>query len=270
VSVGFIGMGNMGQMLVTALARSGVLQPGELVISNRSPEKLELVASRVPGIEKAFTNRELARRCETIFLCIKPGETKTVLDEIGPYITPDHLLIIINNTLDIAMIEQRTRCRAAKAIPSVVQTVRRGASLLMFGSRCTHDDRALLMRLFEAISQPYVIEESQARVASDLTSCGPAFLSYTFRALAEAARHYQPDLSRDMVDAMIRETAKATCDLLEQTGCTFDDVIAQVSTPGGVTADGIAVMDEFFNGLWEQVIETTICKENAKRAKFTL
>lgn len=270
MSVGFIGMGNMGQMLVTALARAGVLPPGDIVISNRSPEKLDLVASQVPGVAKAVTNAALARRCETIFLCVKPPDTKDVLDEIGPYISPAHLLITINNTVEISMIERRVRGRVAKVIPSVVQTVGRGASLHMFGQRCTPDDRALLMHLFEPISRPFVIAESQARVASDLTSCGPAFLSYAFRALAEAARHCQPDLSREVVDAMIRETAKATCDLLEQTGCNFDDIIARVSTPGGITADGITVMDELFNGLWEQVIETTVRKETAKRAKVDL
>lgn len=270
MSVGFIGMGNMGQMLVTALARSGVLQPGEIMVSNRSPEKLEQVAGRVPGIEKAFTNRELARQCETVFLCMKPGETRAVLDEIGPYITSSHLVVTINNTIEIPMIERRIRGRVAKVIPSVVQTVGRGASLIMMGSRCTPEDCGLLMRLTEAISKPYVIEEAQARVASDLTSCGPAFLCYVFRAMAEAARRYQPDLSRETVDSMIRETAKATCELLEQTGLTFDDIIARVSTPGGVTADGIKVMDELFSGVWEQVIETTIHTENAKRMKVEL
>lgn len=270
VRVGFIGMGNMGQMLVTALVRSGALKPGEVVISNRTPEKLKQVVSHVPGLQQAFTNREVARQCRTIFLCVKPGETAAILDETGPYITEAHLLVVITNTIDLAMVEGRVPARVAKVIPSVVQNVGKGASLLCFGARCTPEDRAMLIQLFESISRPYVIEESQARVASDLTSCGPAFLSYAFRALAEAARRYQPDLPRDQIDGMIRETARATCDLMEQTGLSFDDIIARVSTPGGVTADGIGVMDELMGGLWEQVIETTIRKENAKKAKVVL
>lgn len=270
MSVGFIGMGNMGQMLVAALARSGALRPGEIVISSRSPAKLSQAADRVPGLQVAYTNREVARRCQTLFLCVKPGETQAVLDEIGPYISGEHLLVIINNTLLISMIERRLPARVAKVIPSVVQKIGKGASLLAFGSRCTPEDHALLMRLMNAISQPYVITEEQARVASDLTSCGPAFMAYICRAMAEAARHYQPDLAPEVVEAMIRETARATCELMEQTGFTFDDVIARVSTPGGVTADGIAVLDELLSGVWEQVIETTIRKENFKRAKINL
>ncbi|HWI65109.1 MAG TPA: pyrroline-5-carboxylate reductase dimerization domain-containing protein, partial [Symbiobacteriaceae bacterium] len=62
----------------------------------------------------------------------------------------------------------------------------------------------------------------------------------------------------------------ATCELLERTGLTFDDVIARVSTPGGITADGIKVLDEQLAGVWEQVIETTIVKEEAKKAKVEL
>jgi competence protein ComER len=270
VNVGFIGMGNMGQMLVTALARSAVLLPGDIFVSNRSQEKLTRIAAAVPGLQVAYSNRELAQRCHVIFLCVKPGETRTVLDEATPYITPEHLLVAITNTIDIPVLENAVRARIAKVIPSVVNGIGEGVSLLMFGDRATLRDRELLHRLLGAISHPCVIQEGQARVASDLTSCGPAFLSYVFRALAQAARRYQPDLPAETVDHIIRTTVAATCRLVEQSGLSFDDVIARVSTPGGVTADGIKVLDEQLTGVWEQVIETTIIKEEAKKAKVTL
>lgn len=270
MNVGFIGMGNMGQMLVTALARAQVLRPGELFASTRTQEKLRKLAGSVPHVTIAYSNRELVQHCPVVFLCIKPGETKAVLEEITPYITPDHLLVTITNTIDIPMIEAVVRARVAKVIPSVVNSVDDGVSLLMFGSRCTPADVGLLQRLMGAISRPFTIEEPQARVCSDLTSCGPAFLSYTFRAMSHAARRYQPDLPADAVDAMIRHTAAATCHLLQQQGLSFDDVIARVSTPGGITADGIKVLDEQMAGVWEQVIETTIVKEEAKKAKVDL
>ncbi|MDB4895401.1 MAG: ComE operon protein 4 [Firmicutes bacterium] len=270
MNVGFIGMGNMGQMLVTALARSGAMPPGEIFASNRSQEKLKRIAAAVPGIQVAYSNKELAQRCRVIFLCVKPGETKGVLDEAAPYITADHLLVAITNTIDMPALEAVVRARVAKVIPSVVHSVHEGVSLLMFGERCTVDDRALLHQLLGAISRPCVIAESQARVASDLSSCGPAFLSYVFRALAQAARRYSPELAPDTIDSIICTTSVATCRLIQETGLTFDDVIAKVSTPGGVTADGIRVLDEQLAGVWEQVIETTIIKEDAKKAKIKL
>lgn len=263
-------MGSMGRMLVTALARSGVLQPGEIVVSNRSPAKLTQVAMTVPGIQIAPNNVDLASRCQTLFLCVKPGETATALTEMAPYITPDRLLVSITNSIENATLERVVRARVAKVIPSVTQAVGGGVSLLIFGGRCTEPDRDLLQRLLGSISRTFVIPESQARVASDITSCGPAFFSYSLRALAQAARQYQPDLPAATIDAMVLHTAHATCRLVAETNCTFDDVIARVSTPGGITAEGIKVLDEQLSGVWEQVIETTIIKEAGRKDRFAL
>ncbi|MGE5672749.1 MAG: NAD(P)-binding domain-containing protein [Mycobacterium leprae] len=270
MNVGFIGMGSMGQMLVTVLARSKVLAPGELFASSRNQEKLRRLALALPAVKALPRNSDLVRRCDVVFLCVKPGDLKTVLAEIGSYITPDHLLVTITNAIDIATLEDAVPARVAKVIPSVVNAIGDGVSLIMPGSRCTGADSSFLLHLLGAVSHPLVITEAQARVASDLTSCGPAFLSYVFRALAQAARRYQEDLPAEAIEIMVRRTAIATCRLVEETGLTFDDIIAKVSTPGGITAEGINVMDELLSGVWEQVIETTIRREEAKKAKIEL
>lgn len=270
MKIGFVGMGNIGQMLVTALARSGVVPPGQIVVSNRSPEKLKRLAATVPGVQTAPDNCELTRQCGAIFLCVRAPQTRAVLAEAGPLLTPDHLVITVTNAIPIETLEQAVPARVAKVIPSVVHAVDEGISLLIFGSRCTPEDRALLHRLFGAISRPEEVRESQVRVASDITSCGPAFLSHVFRSLARAAQQCQPDLPPETVAEMVRTTALATCRLLEKTGASFDEIITRVATPGGVTADAIQVLDEQMAGVWEQVIKTTIRQEERKRAHIQL
>lgn len=270
MNVGFIGMGNMGQMLVTALATTNIFEPGNLMASTRDADKLRRLAGALPKLRVAYTNHELAQHCQVIFLCLKPGETKAVLTDIAPCLTPERLLVLITNTIDIPKMEACVQCRVAKVIPSMVQSIHRGISLVMCGERCTAHDKAFLIRLMGAISDPVFIEESQARVASDLTSCGPAFISYIFRAMVHAARLYQPDLPLETLNHMVRSTAAATCEMLARTGLTFDDVITRVSTPGGITADGIKVLDEQLAGVWEQVIETTLIKEEIKKGKVDL
>lgn len=270
MKVGFVGLGNMGQLLVDALIRSGALPPGEIIVSNRSPEKVQRCLERHPGVEAVTQNADMPRRCPVIFLCVKAGETRSALNAMLPYISDEHLLVLITNAIAVATVERATPARVAKAIPSVAQAVDSGASLLIFGQRCSVGDRALLHRLFSAISHPFVIAEHQARVASDLTSCGPAFISFALAALARAAHQYQPDLPRESIDAMIRLTLGATHQLLDRLGCSFEDVIHRVSTPGGITADGLGAMDEHMAGLWEQVIETTLTREEEKKSKVEL
>lgn len=270
MNVGFIGMGNMGQMLVTALASTNIFEPGELIASTRDPEKLRRLAGALPKLRVAYSNRELAQHSQVIFLCLKPGDTKAVLTDIAPYLTPERLLVLITNSIDIPTLEACVQSRVAKVIPSIVQSIHQGISLVMCGDRCTAHDKAFLLRLMGAISDPVYIEESQARVASDLTSCGPAFISYIFRAMVHAARQYQPDLPVETLNHLVRNTASATCELMAQTGLTFDDIITRVSTPGGITADGIKVLDEQLAGVWEQVVETTLIKEELKKARVEL
>jgi len=270
VKIGFVGMGTIGQMLVTALARSGVVHAGDLVVSSRTPDKLKRLQASVPGVQVAPNNGDLVRQCAVVFLCVKAPDTRAVLAEAGSLLTPDHLVVTVTNAITIPALEQAVSARVAKVIPSVTHAVGEGVSLLIFGSRCTAEDRALLTRLLGAISRPEEIRESQARVASDITSCGPAFLSHVFRALVRAARRCQPDLPPEAVDRMVRLTARATCRLLEETGASFDAIIARVSTPGGVTADGMQVLEERLAGVWEEVIDTTIRKEEIKRAQIRL
>jgi competence protein ComER len=270
VKIGFVGMGNMGRMLVSALLRAGALDPTSTIVSNRGREKLTQMASLFPALKTTGRNDELAQGAQVIFLCMKPGETKAALTEMRPYISADHLLVTITNTITIPALEEVTPARVAKVIPSIVQGVGAGASLLLFGERCTVADRALLDRLLRSISDPVVIQEPQARICSNLTSCGPAFLAYVYRALAAAARQYQPDLAPDLIDRLIRETVKGTAQLIEQNGYSWADVIDRVSTPGGITADGIKVLDEQMAGVWEQVMETTLAKEELKKAKVEL
>lgn len=270
MKIGFVGMGNMGRMLVSALIRAGALDPASTIVSNRSRERLTQMASLIPELKTTGRNDELAQEARVIFLCVKPGETKAALAEMHPYISPEHLLVTITNTIMIPTLEEVTPARVAKVIPSIVQGVRAGASLLIFGGRCTLADRALLDRLMGAISTPVVIQESQARICSNLSSCGPAFLAYVYQALSAAAHQYQPDLAPEVIGRLVRETIKATSQLIEQNGYAWTDVIDRVSTPGGITAEGIKVLDEQLAGVWEQVMETTLTKEELKRARVEL
>lgn len=269
LNIGFIGAGNMGSMLIRALVGSGALRAEQVVVSNRSPEKVSRLTDELPGLQ-AGSNADVARRCGTVFLCTRPVEAIRVLGDIHDYISPQHLLVTITNSIDIAELEGAVRARVAKVIPSLTQTVGAGVSLIMFGERVPEDDRVSLRALLARISRPFVISEEQARVASDLTSCGPAFLAYVYLALARAAQRCRPDLPLVSAEAMVLQTAVATAKLLQETGLSLEEVIQTVSTPGGITAEGLRVLDQHLTGVWEQVIETTIAKEHGKKVHIEL
>ncbi|MFO7172697.1 MAG: pyrroline-5-carboxylate reductase dimerization domain-containing protein [Bacillota bacterium] len=258
MDVGFIGTGSMGGMLVRSLVRHGALAPEQVWAANRTPGKLEALRAAVPGIHTAPT--ATVSTCPVVFLCVKPGDTRAALAEMEPALRADQLLILLSNLVPIAGVEEQVPCRVAKVIPSLAQEAGCGIALVMYGRRVTPRDRQWLEGLLGAISRPLVIEESQGRTCADLTSCGPAFLACVLREMALAASRQQPDLPPEMAAAMVRETVLATARLLEA-GMDFEAIIRRVAVPGGVTAAGLAVLEEQIPGTWEQLLTATRHRE---------
>lgn len=269
MDVGFIGTGSMGSLLIRSLVRYGALRPGAVWAANRTPAKLERLASEVPGVHPAPA-REVVRRCPLVFLCVKPGETGAALEEVGDDLTPDHLLVILSNMLPLEAVEARTTARVAKVIPSLAHQVGGGVALIMYGNRVRPADRQRLERLLAPIARPLVIREHQGRTAADITSCGPAFLACVLQAMARAAAEAQPDLPLPVAEALVRETALATARLLAEDGMTFDEVIARISVPGGITAEAVRLLAEQVPAAWEAVFRTTREVEEEKRRRLRL
>ena len=81
--VGFIGAGNMAAAIAGGMVRKGLYAPNEIIMSNRSQEKLQSLHKGL-GVEAAKDNKELAAKAELIILAVKPQQFPTVAAEIAP------------------------------------------------------------------------------------------------------------------------------------------------------------------------------------------
>ncbi len=267
MAIGFVGTGRMGAMLVRALL--GAAQPvdEEIWASNRSQEKLDDLSLLYPRL-RTGTNLEVARQCGTLFLCVRPQDTGRALEEIGPVLTADHLLILITNVVELECLAAVVPCRTAKVIPSYTQFVRGGVSLLISGPRCRPEDVAYLRDLLNRVSRTYEVQESQARVVTNVVSCGPAFLARFCADWAEAAHQMQPDIPLADCEMLVRETVNATIEL-PRAGIDAREILDEVSTPGGMTYEGLKVMNEVLPGMWRNVMQRTAEHERELRAELS-
>lgn len=257
--IGVIGTGSMGGMLARAFARSAIPNV-EIAAFNRTPSKLEQIIFEYPTIQKMGSISSLAQASHVIFVCVKPRDVQAVLDSIQPYLTRDQFLVSINSAWSIADLEQATPCKVVKIIPSITQESLSGVILTMYGSRLTLADHEVIDSLLQAISIPVVIDESQTRVSSDLTSCGPAFFSYVLQSFALAAER-QGNISREQADKLVITMIYGLAKLYVEEGFSFDDVIKRVAIPGGVTAEGLKVLQSALDGVFEQVMTATRQKQ---------
>lgn len=262
--IGFIGTGSMGGMLTKAYARSAI-STVEIAAYNRTAAKLDQIIFEYPAIQKVDSAAQLVTSSQVIFLCVRPGDVQAVLDSILPLLTRDQFLISINSVWSIKDLETLTPCKVVKIIPSITQEARSGAILTMYGTRLTPSDYEMMEILLQAISFPIPIAENETRVSSDLTSCGPAFLSFILQSLTIAAE--KQGIPIEQADKLVKTMIYGLAKLFIEEGLSFEQIINRVAVPGGVTAEGLKVLQTELDGVFDQVLAATKQKQDSHTKK---
>lgn len=268
MNIGFIGTGTMGSLLIEAFIASGALLPTQIAISNRTFAKAQALANRFSGLRAEYTNAGAACGCDIIFLCIKPLEFKKVVDDLKAVIRPNQIVVSITSPVLISHLEGELDCRVAKVIPSITNFVWSGASLCIYGQTMQEEDKAKLEDLLAHISEPLRIDESYTRIVSDLSSCGPAFISFLLEQFVDAAVE-ETGIGREEALRVASAMLLGTGMLLNEGGLTPADVQERVAVPGGITAKALNLLRRETDGVFNQLIRTTHAKFNEDLAKVS-
>ncbi|MFD0715047.1 late competence protein ComER [Paenibacillus sp. GCM10027626] len=266
MKVGFIGIGSMGSLLIDAFIGSGALEPSQIKASNRTFAKTEQIANRHPGLQGFHSNLETIDGCDIVFLCIKPHEYKTIVDELLHKVQPSQIFVSITSPVLLKQLEDRLPCKVAKVIPSITNYICSGATLCMYGSRMQPDDIEKLNELLAYISDPLEIDERHTRIVSDLSSCGPAFIAFVLQKFVDAAVE-ETGIDRDEAASIACAMLSGTGQLLTDGGMTPEQLQARVSVPGGITARALQLLEQKLDGVFGEVIRTTHAKYDEDLAK---
>ncbi|MCZ8511131.1 late competence protein ComER [Paenibacillus filicis] len=257
--VGFIGTGSMGSILIEAFIRSGALNPEQITATNRTIAKAERLAEQYPGLHVTPTGKEAASLSDIVFVCVKPLEYKTVLDEIQAVVHAGQILVSITSPVLIRHLEGIVPCKIAKVIPSITNYVLSGASLCIYSDRMLPEDKELLENLLSHVGSPLRVSEQYTRISSDLSSCGPAFLAYFLQRFIDASVQ-ATGISEEEATLLVSEMALGTGKLLTTGGFTPASLQKRVAVPGGITAEGLRIMENELGGVFDDLIRTTHSK----------
>lgn len=256
MKVGFIGTGSMGSILIKAFIQSGALQPDDIIASNRTASKAHMLREQFPGLHVVQANSEVIHSCELVFICVKPLEFRPVIEEIKHGVNADQMIVSITSPVLVEQLEQQLSCKIAKVIPSITNRACSGASLCIYGRSMTDEDRQKLEQLLSYISKPQVIAEHHTRVSSDITSCGPAFISLIIEKMIEAAVQ-ETGISSEEATSLASQMLLGTGKLLTSGTFTPASLQQRVSVPGGITAVGLEMMSSGLEGLFNELFRTT-------------
>ncbi|MBX6353638.1 MAG: NAD(P)-binding domain-containing protein [Thermoflavifilum sp.] len=250
--IGVIGTGTIGGMLAKGFAANAA---AKVCLFNRTPEKAIALARSAPNLHTVDSLRDIVWFSEVIFLCTKAQDGEQVLRDIGGLMRSQQILATTISTIPLDALRRMTHAKVVKVIPSIAQSVRCGNILLCGASDLDPASRAKLEQLLAPLGVLYEVAEDDLRVASDLASCGPAFLAGLLNTWAEAAARQSGIPQRDCLRLL--EGSVAGLAALIRAGWSPADVMARVAVPGGVTESGLKVIHEDAPALFSRIHQAT-------------
>ena len=100
------------------------------------------------------------------------------------------------------------------------------------------------------------INESIIRVSSDIVSCGPAFFSFITRNFIEAAVA-ETKIDTETATKLAEEMLIGLGDLLKKGFYTLPTLEEKVCVKGGITGEGIKVLEHEIGDMFEKLFQTT-------------
>jgi pyrroline-5-carboxylate reductase len=257
--VGFIGYGSMGSMLVNGFLTSGILSPEQIAISNRNMTKIVSMNRSWRGITLTTDNRQVARESDILFICVKPMDVLPVLQEIHSDFNASIYLVSIAACVTLNDIESQFSGELTKVIPSLTSEVKEGVSLVCHNLKVTQENKNYLEMLLGTISKVACIKESDFEVAADLTSCAPGMIAAIFDNFVQAGIRHS-DIPPEVAYQMVVSTLFGTSKVMMEKGIGFSEMIRRVATKGGITEEGVNVLNNHLPCVFDEVFQKTLTK----------
>lgn len=243
-SVGIIGVGTIGSTIIEGLINNGVLEPSQICGSTAHEESATKAQERL-GIQVYSTNDKVVERSDTILLAVKPQVMGTVVDEIAPILSDEKLLITVAAAVTTEYIEKKLKgdLPVIRAMPNTPATVNEGVTVLCPGKHATDSDLTLAKKIFQPVGLVEVLREEKLMDAvTGLSGSGPAYGYLIIEALIEAG--VKVGLPRDLARTLASQSLLGAAKMVLETGKHPAELKDMVTTPAGVTVDGIMKLEE--------------------------
>ncbi|MGB0131550.1 pyrroline-5-carboxylate reductase [Chlorobium sp.] len=238
---GFIGTGRIARALIAGLAKKENIT---LCGYDTLPAAIESISEAYP-VEACPSIEALAGKAEVIVLSVKPYQIEGVLGELKPFLTQRHLILSVAAGISSEFIRQHTneKTRVIRVMPNTPAFAGEGMTALCRGAAATDEDIELAGELFRAIGRTVVLDSEQLMdAATAVSGSGPAYMFHIIASLVEGGM--QCGLSREDALLLSTQTMLGAAKMVLSGDRSPEELIRDVTTPGGTTEAGLQVMDE--------------------------
>lgn len=232
--LGLIGVGNMGTALLKGVLSSNTIDKEKIIIYD---VREEVIKNRLQefNVKAVSSSTELAKQVKFIIIAVKPQNIDSVLEEIGPQLSEEQILISIaaGVTLDYIKKFISKNIGLVRVMPNTPALVGEGASAIAYNKNVSENDLKYVKKVFNSVGKVVELEEKHIDAVTGLSGSGPAYVFIIIEALADGG--VKMGLPRNIALKLAAQTVLGAAKMLIETGMHPGELKDMVASPGGTT-----------------------------------
>ncbi|MBE6616814.1 MAG: pyrroline-5-carboxylate reductase [Ruminococcaceae bacterium] len=242
IKIGFIGCGNMGGAIASRVAQ---YEDAIVFVSDYSVEKAEKFASEIGAATS--DNFEIAKKCDYIFLAVKPQVMAGVLTEIKETLASrKDRFVLVSMAAGITIEKIKSLCGDFSVIRIMPNTpVAVGCGMIVYATSAdvSKEETENFAAFMKDCGRLDPIDEGKIDAATAIHGCGPAFVYMFANAMADAG--VANGLTRDQAMEYSAQTLLGAAKMILESGKHPMELKDNVCSPGGSTIAGVMALDGY-------------------------
>lgn len=243
-NIGFIGAGNMCQALVEGWLSKGLVEPGEIFVSNRTPGKLQRMTEQFK-VTACATNEELVDKVDVVVMAVKPQDFEAAIEPIASSFTEDQIVISLAAGIQLRKLKRilpKNR-NIVRVMANTPARIKRGAFAYCTPAENIRVDR-WMGRMFKPLGLTIKLEEGESFEAFTVASSAGVGFVY------ELMIYWQEWIEEHGIDAKTAQeitthTFAGAAEMAMQAGTlSLEELQAKVTSKKGITHAGLESMRE--------------------------
>ena len=243
MKITFIGGGNMGEAMLSAVLDKHLATVQSITVSDISPERRQYLEKQY-DVAVTDENRQAAAGADVVVLAIKPQNLAEVMAELKGTLAPEQLVLSIIAGARLDTICQGLGHRAVvRAMPNAPAQIGKGMTAWTTTEDVSGQQKELASSILGIMGHEIAVDsEDQIDMATAISGSGPAYLFLFVEALVDAA--VQLGLSLEMAQELVLTTVLGSSRLIEESGREPAELRRMVTSPGGTTAEALRELEQ--------------------------
>lgn len=250
-----IGAGMMGSAIVKGIIGKNVLKASDIFISDAMSDKVKQLHDTL-GTSCAASNIDAVSGADVVLIAVKPQFLADVAAGLKGHIAADALLMsIVAGVPTSCCAETMGAERIIRVMPNTPAQVGEGVSAWYAAGPVSAEQKKLAERILSALGMQFEAQrESMLDLVTAVSGSGPAYVFLFIEAMTDSAVHM--GIPRPIAQQIALQTVLGSAEYMKQSGKHPVILKNEVTSPGGTTAEALAVMEKeglrtaLADGMW--------------------